>query len=75
MAKIRQQEGRPADALPHIQETVTMFRDTGSRHMAEAEQTLQEIQQRMQATIEPKKEKYGRANLATRGVYRVNRTR
>lgn len=44
MAKIRQQAGRPADALPCIQEAVAIFRDTGSRHLAEAEQTLQTIQ-------------------------------
>ncbi|GAK53128.1 hypothetical protein U14_04388 [Candidatus Moduliflexus flocculans] len=49
MAKIRHQEGRPADALPYIQEAVTIFRDTGSRHLAEAEKTLQEIQRSMNA--------------------------
>ncbi|GAK53123.1 hypothetical protein U14_04383 [Candidatus Moduliflexus flocculans] len=44
MAKIRQQEGRPADALTYIQEAVAIFRETGSRHLAEAERTLQMIQ-------------------------------
>ena len=44
MAKIRQQEQRPADALPYIQEAATMFRDTGSQHLAEAEKTLRTIQ-------------------------------
>ena len=47
MAKIRQQEQRPADALPYIQEAVTIFRETGSRHLADAERTLQAIQERM----------------------------
>ena len=51
MASIRQQEGRPANALPYIQEAVTSFRDTGSRHLADAEQTLQAIQQHLDQNI------------------------
>ena len=45
MAKIRQQEQRPADALPYIREAVTIFREIGSRNLAEAEQTLHAIQE------------------------------
>ena len=44
MASIHQQEGHPADALPHIQEAVAIFSETGSRHLIEAERTLQTIQ-------------------------------
>lgn len=30
MANIHLQQGRPADALPYIQEAVTMFKETGT---------------------------------------------
>jgi hypothetical protein len=33
------------DALQHVQEAVTIFKDTGSRHLSEAEATLKHIQQ------------------------------
>ena len=47
MVKIRQQEQRSADAFPYIQEAVAIFRETGSRHLADAERTLQAIQTTM----------------------------
>ncbi len=43
MGKIRLQEQHYADALQHVQEAVTIFKDTGSRHLPEAEMTLQKI--------------------------------
>lgn len=46
MAKILMQQGRPA-ALPYIQEAVAMFRDTGSRHLAEAEKMFNVIQEQL----------------------------
>jgi len=47
MGKIRMAEQRYADAWQHVQEAVTIFKETGSRHLAEAEATLQEIQQHL----------------------------
>ncbi len=44
MGKIRLQEQRCADALQPIQEAVTIFKETGSRHLPEAEATLKQIQ-------------------------------
>ncbi len=44
MAKILMQDGKPEEALPHIQEAVTIFEGTGSRHLPEAEATLEELQ-------------------------------
>ena len=35
----------PSAALSSIQEAVAIFRETGSRHLAEAEKTLQAIQE------------------------------
>jgi hypothetical protein len=49
MGKIRFQEQRYADALQYVQEAVTIFKDTGSRHLPEAEATLRTIQE----TIKP----------------------
>ena len=34
-----------ADALQYVQEAVTIFKETGSRHLPEAEATLKHIQQ------------------------------
>ncbi len=44
MAKMLMQNGKPAEALPHIQDAVTIFEGTGSRHLPEAEATLEERQ-------------------------------
>lgn len=44
MAKIRLQAGQSAEALPHVQEAVTIFEETGSRHLRDAEATLRNIQ-------------------------------
>jgi hypothetical protein len=43
MAKIRLHAGQPVEALTHVQEAVTIFRETDSRHLPEAEATLQKI--------------------------------
>jgi hypothetical protein len=48
MGKIRLQEQRYADALQHVQEAVTIFKETGSRHLPEAEATLKQIQERIE---------------------------
>ena len=45
MARILMQDGKPAEALPHIQEAVTIFEETGSRHLPEAQATLERIQE------------------------------
>jgi len=50
MGKIRFQEQRYADALQYVQEAVTIFKDTGSRHLPEAEKTLYDIQNALQNT-------------------------
>ena len=47
MGKIRLHEQRPEDALPYVQEAVTIFKETGSRHLSDAEATLQTIQEKM----------------------------
>jgi hypothetical protein len=50
MGKIRLQEQRLEDALPYVQEAVTIFQETGSRHLSEAEATLKHIQARIEHT-------------------------
>jgi len=37
-----------ADALQYVQEAVTIFKDTGSRHLPEAEATLKQIQEKIE---------------------------
>ena len=48
MGKIRLQEQRCADALQYVQEAVTIFKETGSRHLSEAEKILEEIKARIE---------------------------
>jgi tetratricopeptide (TPR) repeat protein len=44
MAKIRLKEQRYDEALQYVREAADIFRDTGSRHLPEAEATLEELQ-------------------------------
>jgi hypothetical protein len=48
MGKINLQEGKYAEALAHVQEAVTIFRETGSRHLPDAEATLKYLQERIE---------------------------
>lgn len=48
MGKIRLQEQRCADALQYVQEAMTIFKETGSRHLLEAEATLKQIQEKIE---------------------------
>lgn len=45
MAKIRIKEERYDEALPYAQEAEQIFRETGSRHLPEAETTLKKLQE------------------------------
>jgi hypothetical protein len=44
MAKIRMKKQRYDEALQNVREAADIFRDTGSRHLPEAEVTLEELQ-------------------------------
>lgn len=48
MGKIRMQENNYDEALKYVQEAVDIFKTTGSRHLSEAEATLQEIEERIE---------------------------
>lgn len=48
MGKIRMQENNYDEALKYVQEAVDIFKTTGSRHLPEAEATLQEIEGRIE---------------------------
>jgi tetratricopeptide (TPR) repeat protein len=47
MSKIYFQEKRYHEALRHIQEAVEIFEATGSRYLAEAKESLQEMKGEM----------------------------